>query len=702
MIKLRSIFACFSGRSGYLALAGLAVAIITIRAMRLSFHHSLDSLDGALQTWFALDNFARGEQLGVSFQSYLGITLVLSLLPVFLVFGQTLFASTLAAYVMVVAGAFGSAYGIAWFAQCVPSRDRWKIAVLLVFGFYFAMPMIFSLLGLPAPVTMEPGSSLRPIRGFLPFIVLPFFVALLSKVAREGNALTGGLPLGLIAGAGALWSNDAGVPLIIGMLMGLGLGLQRRLSLLARTVAAFCLGVAISAGGILLAVTHGTPRPWIQYNFRDIAGDQFWYFGPWDRSTRLLSLTDLPNILRQGEPIYAASLILLIVCVSWVMVRCFRGRGSLLRGTAFVFVGTSLIGTALIPQVGGHMGTGYNAPTFVLGTCAPLILFQRKWLRLLRPLLPQISTSVLVALIGLVSVAMVGREAARFAVTFVNTDRVVFDPTLGFHVTPEYAADLAAMRRLSKFWQARGVPRDRRLLSIYTSPLDIAAGVESPTSVGSLIHALGPKNRSDFEGLVAQRKVEAVTTIAPEYSPWEGWILRANWPFFLKLFKNYTPIARNDQHVLWVRAHATKEASASATCRVSKISRDTLVLDISAPVRGYVAVTVRRYPPFADGRSAMLTVTEESPETASPRYGRWLDFPRYGIGNTDTLSLVVPVVKGRTSRLTLNVLDGSEIGGATCTGLVYSLAPIHSLPKLPKGIGSYLADASGKPDEILQ
>ena len=687
--RLRTI----GDQRGRWALAGLAASICALRAGVLLHDHSLNSIDGALQTWFALDHFADGDQLGTAFQSYLGITMVLALLPVFLTFGQTLFASTLAANVAVIAGAFGAAYATVWLMRAVPPGARLQATVLLVCVFYYAAPLVAEAIGLRWPATFDPGVSLRPLRGFLPFIVLPFFVVLVRRVLLRGRALEGGLALGLVAGAGLLWSNDAGIPLGLALVLGLVMALHRRMGLLVRTLAAFGVGVTVSAGAILMAVTHAAPAPWLQYNFRDVAGDQFWFFAPWERSTRILGLGDLPNILRHGELLSTASLIVLILCVLWAMLQRLRSRSAPVRGSTFIVVGASVIGTALIPQIGGHIGAEYNAITFVLGVCAPLIVGQRVLLGLAKPVLRNASPAIASVAVGVAALAMVGIEAARFATIRADTDRTTYDAGLGFHVTPEYAADLAAMRQLAQTWDAQGIAQDRRLLSVYTSPLDIAAGVESPASVGSLIHALGADNRATFTALVGERKVAAVTTIAPDYSGWEGWIRRANWPFFRALHENYTPIARNDQQILWVRAETVMPPTAAATCRVSAPSRSKLALDISAPDAGLASVSVTRQPPFASGRSAMLIVIEASPDTAT-KTARWADFPRYGIGNTALVSLVAPITAGATSRLTLEVLDGSDIGIATCTAQVYAPVDTSALPRLPEGIARYLAQGA--------
>ncbi|MFM7377142.1 MAG: hypothetical protein ACKO1O_03270 [Erythrobacter sp.] len=681
------------GRSrGFAALAVVFVVLAGLRGAWLLHGHSLNSIDGALQTWFAADHFARGEALGTAFQSYLGITMVLALLPLFVAGGKTLFASTLAAYTMVLLGAFACVYACAWLIRPIPPRRRWQAALVLLALFYFAGPLAGQASGIAWPATLEPGVSLRPLRGALPFFVLPFFVVLVRRVRLEGRALAGGLPLGLVAGAGLLWSNDAGIPLVIALAGALALALWERPALLAKTLAAFALGVMASAGAILLAVTHGAPGPWLQYNFRDVAADQFWFFAPWDRATRILSPADLPQILAQADPLAALGLVVLALCLAVAAVQRLRRRSAPVRGSAFLFVGASVLGTALVPQIGGHVGAEYNGTTFVLAACAALIVAPAGLWRRLRGVLRIASPGQVAVLAGVSALAMGGTEAARLVASPERAARTAYDPALGFYVTPAYAQDLAAMRRLAAAWDEEGVPHGRRLLSVYTSPLDIAAGVRSPADVGSLIHALGPQKRAAFTALVARHEVAAVTTIAPDYSGWEGWLTRANWPFFRALRENYAPIARNDQQALWVRAEAKRLPYPAATCRVAEHAGGRMVLEVAASEAGLASVSLTRQPPFAKGRAAMLTVVEDSPDTVDTT-DRWAGFPRYGIANVAAVELMAPVAPGRATRLTLETLDGSAVGGATCTAEVRPVIDFTTLPPLPEGIAGYLGDA---------
>lgn len=679
------------GRRGVYAMIGLLVIVLALRGATLLFDHNLNSIDGAMQTWFALDNFAHGRQLGEGFQSYLGITMILALLPAFMALGQTIFASTFAAYALVIAGAFASAYAIAWFLRFVPRGRRWAVAVLLLFGFYYAGRLAAGAVYYPYAATFDPGVSLRPLRGFLPFFVLPLFVLAVRSILAKHSVLPA-VWLGLVAGIGLLWSNDAGIPLVLASIIALTTAFFQRGVLLLKTLFAFALGVVGGATGLLMLVTHGAPRGWLEYNFLDVAGDQFWYFAPWDRETRILAITDLPNIVLQGEPLTTLSLVLLIASVIIAGARRLMGRSAPVRTSAFIFVGSSVIGTALIPQIGGHIGPEYNGITFVLGLAAPVIVFQRAIWRGVKKIARKIAPVTLPAAGGAAALAMIAIDAGTLALTINTTERTVYADKLGFYVTPAMAEDLAAMERLAAHWDARGIAPDDRLLSVYTSSLDIAAGTRSPEPVGSLIHALGPKNRTDFTARIANRSVAAVSTIAPDYSGWEGWILRANWPFFESLFAYYDPIARTDQHILWVPSRG-RGPFAGARCTAAQKALNILEINVEARVDGIASIYLERAGGFATGRSALLTVTEDSAVTRAASEPAWSGFPRYGIANERIVALAVPVRGTEPTSLTLEVLDGSAIGTAECFISVFREPDFAALPGLSEGIDRHIAGA---------
>lgn len=683
------VAALISGRRGWLWFVLLGAILVALRGATLLYGHSLNSVDGAMQTWFALDNFASGSKLGEEFQSYLGITMILSLLPGFIAFGQTLWASSFAAYTMVMIGGFAGAYSIIWMLRPIPKRQRWLWAILVVFVFYYAASLATGLVGLRNPATFDPGVSLRPLRGVLPFFVLPVFVWAIRRAAAGGGVVPA-MWLGLLVGLGLLWSNDAGIPLVIAGVIGLLAGLWPRFWLAAKAIFAFAFGITVSTFALLMLVTHGDPSGWLQYNFTDVAGDQFWYFGPWNSEARVLSILDLPKIFLQGEFLSTLSLVVLMASVMGACLRRLRGRGAPAGGAAFIFVGASVLGASLIPQVGGHIGAEYNAITFVLGFSAPLILFQRQLFSLVKSPWRKVPVAAVPVVAGIAAAAMIGMDGASFASTAADTDRTVYSDRLGFYVTPQTAQELAAMERLSQLLSDRGFAKDRQILPVYTSALDIAAGTKSPSPVGSLIHALGERGRMEFNELLFNKTI-AVTTIAPDYTGWASWNTRANWSFFKNLRDLYRPIARNDQHILWIRAGAVPSPT-EAKCEVTDWGFDRFEVTVESDQVGLASLFFEREAFDASARTAVLTVTEDSPVTRAADKLRWDDFPRYGIANARIVEVAAPVEPGEATKLTFEVMDGSAIGWGQCFARVYEAVDYAALPDLSQGVDQLIEE----------
>ncbi|MEP1421191.1 MAG: hypothetical protein ABJK59_05420, partial [Erythrobacter sp.] len=497
--------------------------------------------------------------------------------------------------------------------------------------------------------------------------------------------------LGLVGGLGLLWSNDAGIPLVIASVIGLSVALFQKPFLLVKSLSCFATGVAISAVLTLVLVTHGQPWGWLQYNFVDVPSDQYWYFAPWNREARVLGITDLPNLFLQGQLLSTLSLNLLTACVIIAGVRRVMRRGSVLRLSAFIFVGASVLGTAIVPQIGGHIGAEYNAATFVLGICAPLIVFQDVLIPFAKPILRAPPKWAVPLVAGIASLGMIAADAGQLVQTVSSTDRTVYAEKLGFYVSPQAAQDLAAMERLSLDLERRGFPRDERLLSVYTSALDIAAGTKSPAPVGSLIHVLGEENRIDYIEALTRKSV-AVTTIAPDFTGWAGWNERANWRFFKNLRDQYLPVARNDQHVLWIRTGGLPSWH-EGQCEVADWGSARMEVTISSPNSGLASVFIERSGFDAGSRTALLTVSEDSPFTRSVKAPQWSDFPRYGVANTRQIEVSAPVKSGEQTRLTFEVLDGSVIGWGECFVRVYEPIDYAQLPSLSAGIDQLIGEA---------
>ena len=233
------------------------------------------------------------------------------------------------------------------------------------------------------------------------------------------------------------------------------------------------------------------------------------------------------------------------------------------------------------------------------------------------------------------------------------------------------------------------VEREGEVLSVYTSALDVASGAQSPAPVGSLIHALGAENRAAYTALLTSSDAPPVTAIAPDYSGWEGWNMRANWPFFEALRIHYRPVARGDQQVVWMPSEGPTPAF-ETPCRIETLSQNALTVTVTGEQAGIASVRIERTGIFAQGRSALLTVSEDSPFTRTDLGEPWGGFPRYGVANTALVQIPAPIETGQVTRLTLEVMDGSAIGEAVCSARLLPPLDLTQIPKLEQGIARVL------------
>lgn len=651
------------------ALACLVLLVLTaLRGLDLYFAHSLTSVDGAMQTLFALDAFANGRQLGVEFQSYLGVTLILFLVPGYLIAGSTLFAASLSANAGVLLALVATGHGILRLFRGLDPGARMLLAAA------FMSVLYHSYLGIP-------GNSLRPLRWALPFLLLPLAYPLFEQAAQH-RAHSAIFSLGLAGGIGLLWSNDAGIPTLAGLAAAMLLCRPSTESRPVGDLVIFFSGAMLSLASIVVLTTHGAPSAWLFYNFVAVPTDQIWYFAPWTRESRLLGIADIRNILDAMDGKTFISITLLLGSLFIAVVRRLKDRGAPARTAAFVFLGLAATGTALLPQVGGTISNAYNGGILFLGLVSPFVVFQRQCLRIARriPVAFRLRRDHLIAASLATIVAGTGLAALSTAKTVWSKRDSVFVAELGILVPPGYVANMHALSKLRADLDVNDIPADARLLSTYTTYIDSLLAAEPASPYGAIIHALGPSARQGFTGVIAGRHVLFAATVRPDFSGWADWNLRSQWRFFEALFQNYDPVAQDFQHILWQRREIPRmPADTEAMCGVSPPVGSHVELSMVAPRAGFVAIDISLEGVSARGRGAILTAVEESPLTRVPR-ALWWDGPRYGLRSGSDVAAVVPVDADVPSTVRLEFLDGRSFRVADCSARFVERPDISDVP----------------------
>jgi hypothetical protein len=274
------------------------VAAILFHSAGLCIDAPTYHIDGAFQTASALYRLAAGRLPGRDFLPYLGIGPALLLYPLFAAAGAHLAASVFSAHVVALLSAALCA-GVTY--RFLAGKRGWLSA--LAFGFLLVTLVIFykttwKILPDVFVDRFYPGHSLRAIRMTLPYLIAALAYAAL-RIFSGGRRLY--VAWGLIAGLCFVWSNDyAWATYASFSAFVLWHAVHRREAGLGNA-AAFL--VASIGHGLLLLIlsTGGGFLSLLAYNFRDVARDQWWYFGPWGVRGRIFSIADLAMAAQSYE-----------------------------------------------------------------------------------------------------------------------------------------------------------------------------------------------------------------------------------------------------------------------------------------------------------------------------------------------------------------------------------------------------------------
>ncbi len=593
-----------AGKLIQLAIISLCLYAITQLSLAAAVNLSTFHIDGAFQTASGLFRLQAGELPGRDFFPYLGTGVLLSLYPAFLLFNGDLAASTASAHLMV---ALSQALSIAVMLYlCVGRRLSWAVS----FGLMLAALAL--LLHNPPALLAErlaPGNSLRPLRSALPYLAaLPVFFALARASLRSFGVL------GLVAGAAMIWSNDFALPVALHCgLAALGLmvaGPHRRY----RMKGAALFAVAFIAGLMpLLLATGGHLLPLFEFNFVDVAGDQWWYFGPWVESCRLYLVTDLPQLVSQDN-LFGLLALCAVAATAWV-----RRTAAWLT---LLWLGSTLMVGGVLASVGGHFG-GYFTPFQFWGLMVVAALGIRLAANLLRSKTTPAGVIKLL-LAGALGVsgylAYAGHQTHQQVLAQAQAHDQLYVPELGGYLPPDWAqyvqlardsaADDAVLEEYWGIWSA--IRRTRPLL-----PVD------------SAIHALGSV-RDRAREVMADAPDTLITTL-PAHSAWQSWSLSTNYWLYRPLLENYSPVATSPHTVVWRRRD---DPPAPAPLQICQIDKDGSGVTVEVAQEGYVELHLEHTPvpggrqitmlhtaiPYAAGADGWLALAPGSASTLVPAY----------------------------------------------------------------------------------
>ncbi len=546
--KQKIICACVS----YVSVV-LVIAIISIAALVASINIPTFHLDGAFQTASGLFRLNSGYFPGRDFYPYLGIGPLFVIFPIYKIVGGDLAATVFAAQFLTMFLGW-LAVSILWHFLLQPERVAYSLVggALVFFGAnLIAQQLPFQNVFVFAT---EPGNSLRFIRTALPYLVA---LATYFLIRRVRNSNRRSLLVGFTLGGALLWSNDFALPTFCFFLLFNFCYLYcserktwKRCAVLMTATALFSWLV------LLFIVTAGHPLELLKFNFVDVAGDQWWYFGPYGFTTRVFDVSHFFRLF--SEENYFPLLVLLFFIFTAI-------REKSIEYFLILFVGIVLFAGGSLASVGGHLG-GYFTGFCFWGVAASIIFF-------LKFVVIRTNSHILffpVFLLMLAFSLLVFIAVPGWIDYKKNLASAMSDPAK-FYVS-ELGGYLDMTYRDYVFYARQH--RDYIAVEDYWGLWNSLNNSFPPMPVDSVIHALGSVREISKTSL---KNVDVIITTRYLTSPvWQPWSLSQNFWFYEDLISHWEPSFISPTTVVWKRTDP-RSAYEPVECQIS-LEKDNITL----------------------------------------------------------------------------------------------------------------------------
>ena len=626
-------------------------------SLNISIHIPTTHMDGAFQTASALHRLDAGQVPGRDFYPYLGVGPVLTLFPFFKLFGANIAASVFSAHLTVLIFVMLSIALICHLMWRPKSYLTSLAAGTVLFSASIAPVVIVRYLpcvsypdfvgwGINLPNLIEwgltPGNSLRPLRSIAPYLTA---YLLYFAVFRIASAPRKYICAGVLTGFTLLWSNDYAIPTAGLLLFAVLVHSQVRNELRKKNVFLY-FGSSILSWVLLLSiVTLGHPLQLLQYNFFDVAQEQWWFFGPYGEGSRINSIQDLSFL-------FSAYNSLSLFVLGGVAVLALRTR--LVEHALLLWIGVALFAGGVVSSVGGHMADYYFHAFQYWGMVTAIAgLARMLWLATRRFASDDYNYKLHRLFAALcISILLMITSYSQYRVEFSgakNAPNRFFVPELGGYLGNEWSDYIK---------QARGTA-DKLVIEEYWGLWSATQRKFPPWPVDSVIHALGHTRE-----LARESMQHADIVISTKYSnspPYQPWNLSQSYWFYENLLKEWSVFQESPTTVVWHRDKNPRPVVA-VNCTVNANSQS---LDVQVAKAGFYEIGML-YKLEGSGRAISMIKNNISYGDDANGYvsinpkGTYVKFPAYltvGQGNLDTIIMGNKGVKFNISACTANHLS---------------------------------------------
>jgi hypothetical protein len=557
-----------------IALLSVALVII-LTANNYSLNLEYKPYNGSFQTFNPIRRILTGKLPGRDFNPYLGLGTTYFTTALCYLFGGNFAASQFSNYLISLSLHLLVLLTLFFLAGLILKKSIIVSSFILI-SVSFDLPRLFPLWEIIAP-----GNSNLGLRSSLPFLTTLAIICGWRLHGKNRQIFYGFI--GCLIGIQPLWSNDYGIPsfLTLSSIAIIYLLRQESRKKIAKAIGLISIAAFISFFASAYCLTGGHPIDWLKDNFTGVAAEQFWYFLAYNGKNKIFTIDDL--FFHPFLYLYLISLILLAGYIFWKEFN--------LRYLLLLYVSATVFEAGILASVGGTISIRYYfASLIVLPVIFPLAVYLwvkqicgDSWLKKIQ-IRKQLKQLPIVLLIFYLTAPIVYAIACQIYWPNPSAKNGFFwVAELGGWLPNKWQHSIEIGRKINSELKNRSP--ERRILSTYSSGIDVVAGAFNPTGIDYIIHALGDPARKQYLDRFRDLQPKYITTLREDYIGWETWVRRTNWWFYREFALNYQPVDGTFYNIIWQRLERPRSIDESnLICRIDREnnSKVNLIIETEA------------------------------------------------------------------------------------------------------------------------
>lgn len=271
-----------------------------------------------------------------------------------------------------------------------------------------------------------------------------------------------------------------------------------------------CTSAAIAFFTAASLLTGGNTINWLKDNFSGVSADKFWYFFWYNGRNKIFSLSDLFS-----TPLLYFYIASLLVIFLYVLNKNYNAKYLLL-----LYIASTIIMASMLSSIGGTASMRYYLATiltvFFVIPLAVSLLFP-VWITKLNIATRNLCFPLLSTLLIIyISVLITNIIPVYLLVTDISTNKVFWVQEFNGWLPNKWKHNIQVVRKINQ--ELKNELPTKRILSTYSSGIDVVAKAFNPTGVDYIIHALGTPARSHYIESLLSFKPKYITTLREDYT----------------------------------------------------------------------------------------------------------------------------------------------------------------------------------------